>query len=298
MFSYSGNIIRLQLPGSVPGKFLFSALIFILIFATIWVNYFSSWMAATSSTWHNFLNHFLLYLALFATPFFIQRCFFGANNFTQSGFFYVIIIAAPLAFACRVSMPLEGYLNGFSNLNRLIITRAIKTMFLLLCTAGLWYGTGSLKNMQQVFRRPAASWRYLLWLLPMIPVIIFAAWQPSFNAAYPLVLKAGGSEDYSLAGSMMYEFIYITDIAGTEFFFRGLLVIALTKICGPRAIIPAACFYCAIHFGKPMAEAISSLFGGLFLGLLSYYTKTIWVCILLHAGIAVLMELLAFISLS
>jgi hypothetical protein len=52
-----------------------------------------------------------------------------------------------------------------------------------------------------------------------------------------------------------------------------------------------AVFYCAIHFGKPMAECISSFFGGIILGVITYNTRTIWGGVIVHLGIAWLMEI-------
>jgi hypothetical protein len=51
-----------------------------------------------------------------------------------------------------------------------------------------------------------------------------------------------------------------------------------------------ACFYCTIHFGKPPGEAISSFWGGLLLGIISYNTKSIWGGLIVHLGIAWMME--------
>lgn len=295
MFSNRGSIINLQLPSSGLVNALFSAVILLLLSGAIWLNYYSNWLAPAINNWQNFLYHFLVYLVLFATPFLLQHGFYGSHNIRYPAFFYAILLAAPLAFACRVAFTTEAITDAFNPFNRLVISRAVKTIFLLFCTAALWYGIGSWKNMQNVFCRPPGSWRYLLWLLPMMPFVVFAAAQPSFKATYPMVLKAGGNGATGMPAAILYELLYITDIAGVEFFFRGLLVVALAKICGPRAIISAACLYCAIHFGKPMAEAISSFFGGLFLGWLSYKTRSIWVCIALHAGLAIMMEVLAFI---
>ena len=63
------------------------------------------------------------------------------------------------------------------------------------------------------------------------------------------------------------------------------------KICGKHCIIPVACFYCTIHFGKPMGEAISSFFGGMLLGIVSFNTGSIWGGLMVHLGIAWLMEI-------
>ncbi|MBL0146939.1 MAG: hypothetical protein IPP48_15685 [Chitinophagaceae bacterium] len=62
-------------------------------------------------------------------------------------------------------------------------------------------------------------------------------------------------------------------------------------ICGTHCIIPVACFYCAIHLGKPMAEAISSFWGGLLLGIVSFNSGSIWGGLIVHLGIAWFMEI-------
>jgi membrane protease YdiL (CAAX protease family) len=56
-----------------------------------------------------------------------------------------------------------------------------------------------------------------------------------------------------------------------------------------------ALFYFSIHLGKPMMEAVSSFFGGLILGSISYHSKSIWGGLLVHISIALLMELFGFI---
>ncbi|MBL0133872.1 MAG: hypothetical protein IPP79_07630 [Chitinophagaceae bacterium] len=54
-----------------------------------------------------------------------------------------------------------------------------------------------------------------------------------------------------------------------------------------------AAFYCSIHFGKPLLECITSYFGGIILGVIVYRTKSIWGGLLMHLGIAWMMELAA-----
>ena len=96
---------------------------------------------------------------------------------------------------------------------------------------------------------------------------------------------------------LIFELCYGFDFISIEFFFRGFLILSLAKICGPHCIIPAACFYCTIHFGKPLGEAISSFWGGLLLGIISYNTKSIWGGLIVHLGIAWLMEAGSWIGL-
>jgi hypothetical protein len=67
-------------------------------------------------------------------------------------------------------------------------------------------------------------------------------------------------------------------------------VLAFVRFAGQDAILPMAVFYCSIHFGKPLAECISSFFGGMLLGIVVYHTKSIWGGLMVHLGIAWLME--------
>jgi hypothetical protein len=57
-----------------------------------------------------------------------------------------------------------------------------------------------------------------------------------------------------------------------------------------------ALFYCTIHFGKPLGECISSYFGGLILGAITLQTRAIWGGLIVHLGIAWLMELFGYLG--
>ena len=95
---------------------------------------------------------------------------------------------------------------------------------------------------------------------------------------------------------IFYELCYGSEFLGVEFFFRGFLVLSLIRICGQQSLLPIACFYCTIHFGKPVAEAISSLAGGLLLGIISYHTRSIRGVLIIHLGIAWMMEIIGWIA--
>jgi hypothetical protein len=60
-----------------------------------------------------------------------------------------------------------------------------------------------------------------------------------------------------------------------------------------RAVLPMALFYCTVHFGKPMAECVSSLFGGLLLGIIALESRSIYVGVLLHLCLAWGLEIAA-----
>ncbi len=135
---------------------------------------------------------------------------------------------------------------------------------------------------------------YFLLLAGMLPLLLWAAQQGDFQQTYPraekLFLPAGGAHNALLTG--FYEVLYSLDFVVTEFFFRGFLILHFLRFAGARAVVPMCVFYVVIHFDKPLAEAISSFFGGLVLGVLVLQSRSIWGGIVVHLGIALLMEVL------
>lgn len=75
------------------------------------------------------------------------------------------------------------------------------------------------------------------------------------------------------------------------------LLTVLTAVLGPRSVLPMCVFYCSVHFGKPLLESCSAIFGGYILGILAYKTKHIWGGVCAHLGIAFMMEIMGLIHL-
>lgn len=137
------------------------------------------------------------------------------------------------------------------------------------------------------------NWRpYAIMLLIMVPLIALAATQPDFLKAYPRFKTHYFKVDYWYY-FRLYEPFYMMGFIMIEWLFRGFLIIGLVHLLGHRAILPAAAFYCVFHFGKPLGECISSFFGGYILGVFAYYSRSIWGGIIVHMGIALLMDLAA-----
>lgn len=142
---------------------------------------------------------------------------------------------------------------------------------------------------------------YFVMLLIMVPLIVAASLSADFLGQYP---RAGnwGLEDFSISNRSdwkyfaLFELIYGLDFINIEFFFRGFLILAFMRYAGPHVIFPMAVFYVFIHFGKPLGETISSFFGGTLLGIISYYSRSIFGGIIVHMGIAWLMEIGALVS--
>jgi hypothetical protein len=135
---------------------------------------------------------------------------------------------------------------------------------------------------------------YVAILLILIPIIFAASLDPDFREAYPrykfgLPTSLAGGERHALVG--LFQVCYGFDFVFVELFFRGFMVMAFVRFLGSGSILPMVVVYAFIHFQKPMGEALGSIFGGLALGIISYNTKSIYGGVILHLGVAYLMEL-------
>lgn len=140
---------------------------------------------------------------------------------------------------------------------------------------------------------------YFQMLLIMLPILIAASFMPSFLKQYPMYRT---SEAHVLLDVpewvtvFAYEFAYGFDFITVELLFRGFLVIGLAQILGRHAVLSMAVIYCFLHTGKPLGEAMSSIVGGYILGVIAYETKGIWGGVIVHVGIAWMMELIGFVQ--
>jgi hypothetical protein len=137
---------------------------------------------------------------------------------------------------------------------------------------------------------------YFLLLFLMLPLLLVAATQPDFLAIYPKLKNIAFLEDGTWWHKLLYELSYGSDFFTIELFFRGFLILAFARWVGHKAVLPMALFYCTIHFGKPLGECISSYFGGLILGAITLHTRAIWGGLIVHLGIAWLMELFGYLG--
>lgn len=141
---------------------------------------------------------------------------------------------------------------------------------------------------------------YFWLILGMIPLIYLASFQPDFLQTYPTYTdnyeyRFLETEQWKTVG--LYELTYGFDFLSVELFFRGFMVIALSRFVGKEAILPMVVVYCFLHFGKPMGEAISSIFGGYILGIFAYSSRNIYGGLIAHLGVAWGMEYLAYLNL-
>ncbi|MEO6550749.1 MAG: CPBP family intramembrane glutamic endopeptidase [Ferruginibacter sp.] len=281
------------------------AMLAVMIYFNYWHGLEKHYVAGGASRFYRFAGYYLLYFIPFATAFLLQRFFFKEYNYLQTPWFWIIILLAPAFFSFRVNFDFHQawVIQHFSGADLKFYLHSInwivRVFVVLLPVYIVWwikdrkvqpvYGTKALDDIKP----------YLIMLLIMAPLIALASTQKDFLQVYPRAQIIDNIPMQTWQQKwryLVFELSYGFDFVSIEIFFRGFLILALANICGSHCIIPVACFYCTIHFGKPMGEAISSFFGGMLLGIVSYNTQSIWGGLLVHVGIAWLMEMGGFIG--
>ena len=138
-----------------------------------------------------------------------------------------------------------------------------------------------------------------LWLTALVvPIVFLAGLSEAFLEQYPMYLHQPYTSFAALPGwlnLMLYELSYGAAFLPVELFFRGFLAIGMARLIGKEAVFPMVAAYVFLHFEKPMGEAISSAFGGYLLGIFAIRTNNIWGGVIIHTGLAWLMELSAWL---
>lgn len=260
--------------------------------------------------WHSILFFFYqaipYYLALLFVHIFTKNnCFFSNKRFwllsvlgfvvlaLDRGFYHQIYIAKWLSDK-HSYIYIKKLSNSFISLFVTVLPFYIIYKTLLKKDLSHFYG---LQNIRKINLKP-----YWVMILLMIPLLLLASYQPSFLMEYPHYKRAGGSliiKYFSLSKFAVvgfYELSYAFGFFIVELIFRGYFIFALVKYLGKDVVLPMAVTYCVLHFGKPLGEAISSFFGGYLLGVVALKTNNIYGGVLIHVGIALLMELFAFMQ--
>lgn len=282
----------------LPAFIAISLFIAVLITINYTVGIEAPLMNISSYGWR-FTGFFLLFAFVFGTSWLVQF-FFHRKEILPRPFFIGLLVAAPAIFAVKITFDWFTRLLTrelavpWNQFGYMVANWPVKCLLVLALVMLIWkWGR---------YENPVAGMRgkgfdakpYFILLACMLPLVAFAATRPDFLNTYPKVHRIGFIEPYTqhnVLWQLLYELSYGIDFITIEFFFRGFLVLAFARYAGKTAILPMAAFYCAIHFGKPLFECITSFFGGLILGAVVYNTRSIWGGLIIHLGIAWLMEL-------
>ncbi len=164
----------------------------------------------------------------------------------------------------------------------------------------LLWGLVPLLIVLKVFKDKAADygltlgdWRYGLKAsfaaLLVFPVLVyFTAQNPQHKSFY--------AEEFPLelaTSSMLYFGLwiltYIPHYIGWEFFFRGYIGFGMKKHHGAfMAIMLQTLLTTLMHIGKPEGETWGAAVGGIYFGLLTYRTNSIWYSVFFHLYLGLL----------
>jgi membrane protease YdiL (CAAX protease family) len=115
------------------------------------------------------------------------------------------------------------------------------------------------------------------------PVILVVGGLPEFRAYY------GRNE--SVVGELIVA--HALDAGAAEFLYRGFLMMAIIRLCGPMGVVLATFPFVFTHLGKPELETLSTLFGGTAFGWIAWRTGSVLYGAALHAFIMTLMVVAA-----
>jgi len=262
----------------------------------IFLNYHFHWYRKIEALSYSFQYAwwFLIFSTVFTTGYLLAS-YFTKKNLLAKRRLLLLIVAAAMLFCWKMVYEPRFHFteHPFENLywNRVLYWPFKLTMVSLVIYLIAKSNGEPLYGLQQPKGWTATP--YFFMLLLMVPLIAAASTQPDFLHTYPKLkhVQYLSDGDRPAWRYLLYELSYGSDFFTIELFFRGFLILGFVKWAGKDAILPMAMFYCTIHFGKPLGECISSFFGGIILGVVTYHTRSILGGLIVHLGIAWMMEL-------
>ncbi len=142
-------------------------------------------------------------------------------------------------------------------------------------------------------KRLAAKYFAILFTLA-IPVMLYGATLPEFQAYYPIYKPAA----YSLRAFVLFESTVLLTMLATEFFFRGFLLFGLRRYFTQNAAIFLHTIpYALAHIGKPTLEVYYSFFVGMIFAWADLNARSILPSLALHFVSSVTFDAFAILQL-
>ena len=255
----------------------------------------------------------LLYFLMFqAIPHYVTcllvYCFTPVKKFvTQRGFWFTSIVGFTFLAVHRASYFPELALPFLPNELYTFAYKCIRnfgTFLWMVAPLYLYYRVidKQLGSFYGITRKGVNLKPYFILLLLVVPLVTGASFFQDFLNTYPMYQRANGVmaaqylnlPEWAVVG--IYETAYASSFFSVELFFRGFLIFGLMRYLGPYVVLPMVATYAFLHFGKPLGETIGSIFGGYILGIVAYYSRNIWGGVFVHIGLALLMDLAAFLQ--
>ena len=271
------------------------------VYGTRWGSAISDDLFPTSNPVVNNMLMFVVVYFLVAVPVTIIRGEFQNINkpaFFAKGFLLMCLIGFADAFSWRDVWSLKMFSQTEQTYMFRALWRMRNVIFVLPALALLRFTVDrDVKGLYGLCGGNHLVKAYLSLYVVILPILAAVSFTPDFQSYYPMYqpwLFEGVFNRPVWLNTVVFETVYISDFLMVEMIFRGALVIGMASVFGRTAVLPMIVVYVALHFGKPVMEAMSALFGGYFLGALAFQTRHIWGGVIIHIGIALIIELLRF----
>jgi membrane protease YdiL (CAAX protease family) len=290
-------------------NYTYLALLILLVGAFTFINFYylseDRWIHQDLNALSRLIKYCTVYFVVFGGAYALQAVVDFSDRRLRDWKLWLLIVFAVLLFSVRTwYRPHQFFLSlmpfaYYALLYKIVINLAGLVFICIPCFVYWWFVDRGREYYYGCTAKGVTLWPYYVLILLMVPLLLWAGTQPDFQEVYPRGnhLQLGSRPPFYMVGIIVYEFCYSLDYGVTEFFFRGFLIIAFARFVGPKSILPMCAFYVAIHFDKPLGEALSSFFGGFLLGVIAYRSRSIYGGIIVHLGIALLMELVGWMHL-
>ena len=275
------------------------ALSILLIYGSGFGKLVSANRVPTSNTVVNNMLMFVTMYFLIAVPVIIIRGDFRSiakPAFFAKGLLLMCLIGFADAFSWKEILNTEGLSSSERSYIFKALWRMRNIMFVLPVLALLRLTVDrDVKGLYGLCRGKHHVKAYLSLYVIILPILAAVSFTPDFQSYYPMYKPWNFENAFGRPvwlNTVVFETVYISDFLMVEMIFRGALVIGMASILGRTAVLPMIAVYVTLHFGKPVMETISALFGGYFLGALAFQTRHIWGGVIIHMGIALMIELL------
>lgn len=246
----------------------------------------------------------LLYSIAYYVPLTIHCLISKQYDALKSGRMWVLSLLGILLLAIDVSAP---YLLDIINLlpveTRVITYKTAVNMLsiftVLLPLMALYRYQPYQRSFYGLTLKDFDTRPYFTILLIMLPIVAIASFTKNLASFYPMYQTTPAHLYWQVpewVPVLLYELAYGWDFLSVELMYRGFFVIALSTYLGRSSVIAMASLYCFLHFDKPELEAISSIFGGYILGVIAYATRSIIGGVIIHIGIAWMMEVFGYLQ--
>lgn len=247
------------------------------------------------------LFYLFFYFAVAIPTLFFRKEYKKLNNarFYAKSLFFILLYGLSIGFYAHRNIQISSFFNE-ENAYFIRILSQLKSLLFYFVPLFIFKHLYD-RNIDGVYgltRKTSHLRGYFSLYLMLLPFIILISFSADFQTAYPQFKPWFYEGVFGLPTALytsFFEISYALDFVMTELLFRGALVIGMSALLGRNAVLPMVAMYCAIHFGKPLGETISSVFGGYMLGALAFQTRHIWGGVIVHILIALSMEIMGLL---